>query len=93
MGGMQAITAALVMLAVAVPTDARTISVTLTIPDAHGTLGQPVGSGIPFTAPSITFSASADESAVEEPTPGFIRLSIQRHKCMRRVLDSMASSR
>jgi hypothetical protein len=42
------------------------------IPNARGTLGQPTGPGIPFTAPSVTFHATGDTSTLHSTAPGIL---------------------
>ena len=51
---------------------ATPISVDLFIPNAHGTMGNSPGPGIPFTAPSVTFHATGDTSTLHTTAPGVL---------------------
>jgi hypothetical protein len=51
---------------------ATPISVDLMIPNAHGTMGNSPGPGIPFTAPSVTFHATGDTSTLHSTAPGVL---------------------
>jgi hypothetical protein len=55
-------------------TDAQStpIAVELYVPNASGTMGQPAGPGIPFTAPSVTFRATGDTGTLHTIAPGVL---------------------
>ena len=63
---------ALALLSVATNVQSTPISVDLMVPNAHGTMGQPNGPGLPFTAPSVTFHATGDTSTLQSTVPGVL---------------------
>jgi hypothetical protein len=63
---------AFALLSAATDVQATPISVDLIIPNAHGTMGNSPGPGIPFTAPSVTFHAAGDTSTLHSTGPGVL---------------------
>ena len=61
-----------VLLLIATDVRSTPIAVDLFIPNATGTMGQPAGPGIPFTAPSVTFHATGDTSTLHTVAPGVL---------------------
>jgi len=63
---------AIALFSAATVVQATPISVDLMIPNAHGTMGNSPGPGIPFTAPSVTFHATGDTSTLHSTAPGVL---------------------
>jgi len=62
------------LLLIATDVQSTPITIDLMIPNARGTMGQPTGPGIPFTAPSVTFHATGDTSTLHSAAPGILTI-------------------